>query len=170
MADEAVTFERLMRLIRAHHLGVLSTLDAHGAPHAAAVTYAASQTQPVLYAMTRSHLAKARNLQAHHEIAFVIPLERRLLRFVPPPTIQFQGTAEILVPDHPEARDTYGSFLTGRAILQMYAAMERRGDKRACFVRIRPGPVMLAYGVAVPIWELVRHMGRAIARVDVPQS
>ncbi len=48
--------------------------------------------------MTRRHLKKARNVVANPNVAMAVPLTRRLLWFVPPPCLQFQGTAEILDP------------------------------------------------------------------------
>jgi len=166
-ASSPLTFDELMRRLRARHFAVLATVDDQGAPHASAITYAASPRRMEFFAMTRRHLAKARNLRIHRDVALVVPLPRRVLRFVPPPTVQFRGTAEVLEPTDTEAQEVFRSFLLGRAILKMYAALERRGETRTCFLRITPGPVMFAYGVGVPVWRLVRRMDHGIARVEL---
>lgn len=50
----------------------------------------------MIYVMTRRHLRKARNIAHNARVSLVIPLTRRILWFLPPPTIQLQGHAELL--------------------------------------------------------------------------
>lgn len=111
---------------------------------------------------------KARNIMVNRNVSLVVPLARRLLAFFPPPCIQFQGTAEILDRKHADGTNAFGSFFLGRAILRMYDEFERRGETRACFLRIKPGPVMFTYSVGTPIWRLVNRMEGGLAKIEVP--
>lgn len=163
------TFEALMAALRKRSFAVLATADARGRPQAAGVVYAIAREGAAFYVMTRTHLQKARNVAENPNISLVVPLTRRVLGFLPPPTIQFQGSAEILPRDHAEGIETFASFLLGRVILREYAALERRGETRVCFLRIRPGPAMFAYAFRTPLWRLIGGgMQRGAARVEVP--
>jgi len=163
-----ITFEEVMRRLRRRSFAVLSTADDHGRPQAAGVVYAVSPQDAELYVMTRRHLMKARNIAINQNVSLVVPLVRRLLWFLPPPCIQFQGTAEILDRTHVDGTKAFGSFFLGRTILRMYEEFERRGETRVCFVRIKPGPVVFTYAVGAPIWRLINRMEVGIVRVDVP--
>src|SRR5262245_6986334 len=134
-----LTFEDLMQRLRRRHFGVLSTADAHGRPQAAGIVYSVARERTDFYAMTRTHLQKARNLVVAPHVALVVPLIRLALPYLAPPCIQFQGTAQILDRSDPNARTAFESFLLGRTILRAYRELERRGETRVCFVRIRPG-------------------------------
>jgi hypothetical protein len=162
-------FEEVMRRLQRRHFGVLATADARGLPHAAGVVYAVSPARPELYVMTRRHLRKARNIAVNRHVAFVAPMRAGALGFLPPGCIQFQGTAELLEHRHPEGTRAFETFFVGRRILQMYEEFERRGERRICFVRIRLGSEILAYGVGRPIWRLVDRMEQGLGRVEVPE-
>ena len=97
-AEPRVTVPVVLRELRSHNFAVLSTVDSEGRPDSAAVNYGVSAPgdELALYVMTRRHLRKARNIEGNPRIALVVPLPRRLLWFVPPPTIQLHGWAETL--------------------------------------------------------------------------
>src|SRR5262249_36611459 len=163
-----LTFEDLIQRLRRRHFGVLSTADAQGRPQAAGIVYAVSHERTDFYAMTRTHLQKARNLVVTPHVALVVPLIHLAVPFLPPPCIQFQGTAQILDRSDASGRAAFESFLLGGTICRAYRELERRGETRVCFVRIRPGPVMFAYAVPTPLWRLVADMERGAAKVVVP--
>ena len=97
-----------------------------------------------------------------------MPLTRRLLWFLPPPCIQFHGTAEVVDRTDENGIETFGGFFMGRRILKMYDELERRGDRRTCFLRIRPDPVISTYMVGYSIWEMSRRMEIGVAEVEIP--
>ena len=111
---------------------------------------------------------KARNIRANPNVSLVVPLVRRLLWFLPPPCIQFQGTAEILDGRHAGGTEAFESFFLGRTILKMYEEFEQRGETRICFLRIKPGPVMFAYAVGSPIWHLINRMEGGLTKIELP--
>jgi hypothetical protein len=165
-----VTFERVLAELRKHHFAVLSTVDKDGTPHAAGVTYGAAhaRSELVLYVMTRRHLRKASDIAHRPQVALVVPVEHRLLRFLPPATIQLHGRAEIL--DWTDAAGTavFRGFWLGRRILAAYRASHRRGETRICFLKIAIDPVITTYMVGFSVWELRRRMERGAAQVLVP--
>jgi len=165
-----VTFDRVLAELRNHHFAVLSTVDEDGTPHAAGVTCGTAYAgrDLVLYVMTRRHLRKARDIVRRPQVALVVPVERRFLRFLPPATIQLHGRAEILDWTDGAGTDVFRGFWLGRRILTAYRASHRRGETRICFLKIAVDPVITTYMVGFSAWELRRRMERGAGRVLVP--
>jgi hypothetical protein len=165
-----VTFERVLAALHNHHFAVLSTVDEDGTPHAAGVTYGTAYAgrDLMLYVMTRRHLRKARDISRDPRVALVVPIEHRVLRFLPPATIQVHGRAEILDWTDDAGTDVFRGFWLGRRILAAYQAAQRRGETRICFLKIVVDPVITTYMVGVSAWELRHRMERGAARVLVP--
>lgn len=120
-----------------------------------------------IYVMTRRHLQKARNIAANPAVSLVVPLMRRLLWLLPPPTIQLHGRAEILDWTDEEGTDVFRRFWMGRRILEAYRASHRRGETRICFLRITPDPLVYTYMVGSHIWELRRHMESGAGKIVI---
>lgn len=166
------TFDRVLRDLRKRDFGVLSTVTPEGRPHSVGVVYGVALAgRPFqLYVMTRRRLRKARNVVENPDVSLVVPLTRRLLWFVPPPCVQFQGRAEVLDREDPGGVETFRSFAMGRRILSMYEEFVRRGETGVCFLRITPDPTMSTYMVGHSLWELMRRMETGIERVPVPRD
>ena len=169
-AADNVTFDRVLSELRRRDFGVLSTVSPDGRPHSVGVVYGLSLPgRPFqLYVMTRRRLRKARNLAENPNVSFVVPLTRRLLWFLPPPCVQFQGRAEVVDRNDAGGTEVFRSFATGRRILSMYEDFARRGESGVCFLRITPDPTLSTYMVGHSIWELMRRMETGIERVRVP--
>lgn len=169
-ASSTVTFDRVVSELRRRDFGVLSTASPDGRPHSTGVVYGVTpRSRPLqLYVMTRRQLRKARNASENPNVSFVVPLTRRLLWFLPPPCIQFQGRAELLERDDPGGVETFRSFAMGRRIVAMYEEMAGRGETGVCFLRITPDATLSTYMVGHSIWELMRRMESGIERVRVP--
>jgi uncharacterized protein YhbP (UPF0306 family) len=164
----ALTYEVVLKQLRKRSFAVLSTADESGRPHAVGVEYGVSPKGDSIYVMTRRQLKKVRNISANSHVAVTVPLTRRLLWFLPPPSIQFQGMAEILDQTDEEGIRTFNSFFMGRRILRMYEEFARRGETRVCFIRIVPAAEMSTYMVGHSIFELMRRMEVGIGKVGVP--
>ena len=65
-----------------------------------------------------------------------------LLWFLPPPTIQLHGQAQIVDWTDEEGTDVFRRFWMGRRILKAYRESHRRGETRICFLKITPDPVV----------------------------
>ena len=160
----------VLRHLRKQNFAVLSTISKDGRPHAAGVNYGVSRPgrDLVIYVMTRRHLQKARNIAQDPNVSLVVPLSRRLLWFVPPPTIQVHGRAEIRDWTDPEGTEVFRGFWIGRRILSAYQESHRRGETRICFLRITPDPVIRTYMVGSSIWQLRRRMESGVGKVVIP--
>jgi hypothetical protein len=165
-----VTGELVLRELRRRDFSVLSTTNEEGKPHSAGVSYGVSRPgrAVAIYVMTRRHLRKARNIARNPHVSLVIPLTRRLLWFVPPPTIQLHGRAEILDWTDAEGTEVFGSFWMGRRILQAYRESHRRGETRICFLKITPDPVVSTYMVGYSLRDVRRRMESGSATVVIP--
>jgi hypothetical protein len=168
-APSTVTFHSVLGELRRRDFAVLSTVTPEGRPHSAGVVYGVSLAgRPFqLYVMTRRRLRKARNVAENPNVSLVVPLNRRLLWFLPPPCIQFQGRAEVLDRDDRGGVETFRSFAMGRRILTMYEEMALRGETGVCFLRITPDVTLSTYMVGHSMWELMRRMEAGIERVRV---
>ena len=169
--EQRVTFDLVLRELRAHNFTVLATVNEDGAPDSAGVNYGVSAPgrDLALYVMTRRHLKKAQNIARNPRVALVIPLPRRLLRFVPPATIQLRGRAEILDWTDEEGTNVFRRFWMGRRILAAYEKSRRRqGETRVCFLKITLDPVIRTYAVGHSVWDLRRRMESAGATVLIP--
>lgn len=164
-----LTLETVVSELRKRDFGVLSTVDPDGKPHSAGVNYGVFLTQGKLslYVMTRRHLKKARNIAGNPHVAFVAPLTRRVLWFLPPASISFQGTAEILDWKDEESTKVFESFFMGRQILRKYEEANRRGETRICSLRITPESEISTYMVGYPVWEMSKRMESGQATVVV---
>jgi Pyridoxamine 5'-phosphate oxidase len=165
--DKRVTTELVLKELRKHDFAVLSTSDAAGNPHSAGVNYGVSgpDSAITLFVMTRRHLRKARNIAQNRNVSLVIPLRRRVLRFLPPPTIQLRGYAEIVDWTDAEGTGVFQNFWVGRHILQAYRESHRRGETRICFLRITPDPLINTYMVGSNAWLLRGRMEAGAAKV-----
>ena len=167
---ERVTAELVLNLLRKRDFAVLSTVSEEKRPHSAGVNYGVSRTGRdfAIYVMTRRHLQKARNIAVNPAVSLVVPLMRRVLWCLPPPTIQLHGRAEILDWTDKGGTDVFRRFWMGRRILEAYRASHRRGETRICFLRITPDPLVSTYMVGYHIWEVRRRMESGAGRVVIP--
>ena len=170
VSDERVTPEMVLTQLRRCHFAVLSTVRADGRPHAAGVSYGV--TRPgrdlAICVMTRRHLEKARNIAVNSRVSLVVPVVRRLLWFLPPPTIQVLDRAEIRDWMDADGSEVFGRFWLGRRILEAYQESHRRGEGRICFLKITPDPVVHTYMVGYGIWEIRRRMESGAGKVILP--
>ena len=165
-----LTADHVLGHLRKQNFAVLSTVGEDGRPSSAGVTYRMPGTgrEPVLYVMTRRHLQKARNIERNPDVSLVVPLTRRLLWFLPPPTIQVRGRAEILESTDEQGTRAYRGFWLGRRILEAYRRSHRRGETRICFLKITLDPVISTYMVGSSILEISRRMESGAAKVVIP--
>lgn len=172
MTYQRLTFGQVLAKLRRQHFVVLSTSDADGRSYSAGVTYGLSGSDGDIrfFVMTRRHLRKARNIAQNPAVSLVVPLTRRLLWFLPPPTIQVHGHAEILDWRDATGVDTFRRFWLGRRILKAYETSHRRGEQRICFLVITPDPVITTYMVGSNVLRLVNRMESGAATVVIPRE
>ena len=165
--SEGVNFDLVEREIRKRRFGVLSTVSQDGRSHSVGVLYGIStRDQPfVLYVTTDRRSKKARNITRNENVSFAIPLQRRILRFLPPNCVQFQAIAELIASDDEDANSAFSRSLVLRETLKLETS-----QRRAVFIRITPDPVVFTYGLGLSIIDLIRNIGGAAQRVRIPPS
>jgi hypothetical protein len=165
-----LTFDSVVKELRKRDFAVLSTVSEEGRPYSVGVNYGVSLPGAPfgIYLMTRRHLKKARNMVENPNVSVVVPMTRRLLWFLPPPSIHFQGTAEILDWKDEVGIRIFKSFFIGRQILRKYKAANGRGETRICFVRITPDEEIFTYMVGYPVWDISKRMDSGAANVRIP--
>ena len=167
----SLSFDAVTKALRSRDFAVLTTVGDDGRPDSVAVNYGVSLAGAPfgIYVMTRRHLKKARNIASSPNVSFLVPLTRRLLWFLPPPSLRFQGHAEILDGRDPGGIRTFQSFFMGRQILKKYEEASRRGETRVCFLKITPDHEVSTYMVGYPLWEMSKRMESGTMKVTVPQ-
>lgn len=161
-------FNAVERALRHQTFGTLSTLSERGRPHATGVVYAVSpKGEPlILYVTTRTTTRKVRNVRAHPDVAFVVPVPRRFIPGFPPRAVQFQGTATVVPGDHRRALCAFASSWFLRRILVAEQRIVTQGGD-LCFICIRPDSTVFTYGIGMSLWHNARQPRDAIGRVKI---
>jgi len=170
MTPVKVTFNQVERELRKRNFGILGTLSRKGRSHSVGVLYGVSPPNKslALYVMTGRDTRKARNIANNPNVSFAIPLPRRLLTFIPPNCIQFQGTAEIIPLEDEGGRQAFSATMILREILKYADKIAEVQNEKICFIRIYPDPVIFTYGLGVSWIELREHLENAASRVEIP--
>ena len=165
----SISFDAVERALRQRTFGTLSTLTERGAPHATGVVYAVSRPEEplALYVTTRTTTRKVRNLRAHPDVAFVVPVPRRFIPAFPPRAIQFLGTATVVAADDEGANKAFESSWFLRRILASEGRIVTEGGD-LCFIRIRPEGKLFTYAMGMSMIENLRRPRAAIGRVAIP--
>jgi hypothetical protein len=162
-------FAAIERALRRRTFSTLSTLTEQGRPHATGVVYAVSPAgEPLhLYVTTRTTTRKVRNVRANPDVAFVVPVPRRLAPGFPPRAIQFQGTASVVAGSDEGAIRAFSSSWFLRRILTAERRIVVQGGE-LCFLRVRPDSTVFTYGMGMSLFENVRRPRGAIGRAVIP--
>jgi len=172
MTFAKTAFEQIERELRKKNFGILGTVSTDGRSHSTGVMYAvSSQDEPLkIYVVTRTRNKKVRNIAKNPNVSFVVPLSRRLLSFVPPSCIQFQGTARIVDATDKAAIRAFESSYVLRMILRLESDIVTQHDDQACFIKISPDPTVFTYGLGISPLELGRRAAHAAAKVQIPSE
>jgi uncharacterized protein YhbP (UPF0306 family) len=164
-----ISFEAVEKALRQRTFGTLSTLTEQGTPHATGVIYAVSaKDDPLaLYVTTRTTTRKVRNIKAHPDVAFVVPVPRPLLPVFPPRAVQFMGTATVVSAEDDGAVRAFSSSWFLRRILETEQRIVTEGGD-LCFIRITPVRMLFTYGMGMSVLDNLRHPRQAIGRVAIP--
>ena len=168
-SSRQLSFDSVEREIRDRSFGVLSTISVDHRPHSTGVLYGvSSRDRPfALYVTTNRDNKKARNIGRNPNVSFTIPIPRRLLRFLPPHCVQFQGTAQIISFDDQDARNAFSQSVVLREGLKLEG---KHVGPKATFIRIRPDQTIHTYGLGLSFLELLRNIRNATSRVEIPSS
>ncbi|RDE15683.1 MAG: hypothetical protein C4K48_03645 [Candidatus Thorarchaeota archaeon] len=163
------TFEQVEKKIREKSFGILSTISPSGGVQSSAVQYAVSRREShfALYILSDGTYVKVKNIQRNSKISFVIPFPHHILRFIPAPTVSFQGTAEVLPFDDSVARAAY----SGRAQKRMVRFTEgSKYRKTAVFLKLTPIGKLTCFGLGIKLAEMMKDPLNARYTVLIPSE
>lgn len=145
----------IAKALRKKTFAVLATVSPAGRSHSAGVVY--DFVDGELWIHTMRDGRKGRNIAHNRHVGVCVPYRR--LPVGPPYTLHFQGVAELVALDDPQA---VAHHEAGRLdSITGHGAMEMDG---ACFVRIAPRGTIHSFGPGVPVLDLVRDPLRRGAR------
>ena len=138
----------IAKALRKKTFATLATVSPKGRSHSAGVVY--DFVDGALWIHTMRDGRKGRNIAHNRHVGICVPYRR--LPVGPPFTLHFQGVAELVPLDDPEAVRHYEA---GRLdSISGHGAMEMDG---ACFVRITPTGMIHSFGPGVPVLDLARN-------------
>ncbi|RLI58527.1 MAG: hypothetical protein DRO87_05480 [Candidatus Thorarchaeota archaeon] len=160
-------FASVEQQVRKKTFGILSTIDKSGRPHSTGILYGVSSpdTHFALYILAGANYVKVRNIRRDPRVSLVVTFPRYYLRFVPASYVMFRGTAEILPFDDHDGRAAF----QGSRILRMNLNMDV-DSKNLVFIRIRPEPHVVCYGLGIGLMEFRNHPENAGYSVTIPAS
>lgn len=148
----------IAKALRTNTFATLATVSPTGRSHCAGVVY--DFVDGAMWIHTIRDSRKGRNVAHNRHVGVCVPYRR--VPVGPPYTLHFQGVAELVALDDPEAVSRYKAGRFGS--ISGHGAMEIDG---ACFVRITPTGTVHSFGAGVPIVDLARdplHTGARSAR------
>ncbi len=165
MAGDRRDFSFIEAQLRRQTFGVLTTVSPGGQPQTTGILYGVSPPGAPLriHLLTERRFLKVRNIQRSPKVSFLVPYPHHFLRFVPASCISFQGIAEILPADDPEAR---ASFEVSR-ILRMNLEEGAKAEG-VVFISIRPTRSMHCYGIGFGLMEMARNPHALGYSVEIP--
>lgn len=138
----------IAKALRKKTFATLATVSPKGRSHSAGVVY--DFVDGALWIHTMRDSRKGRNLAHNRYVGICVPYRR--LPVGPPFTLHFQGVAELIPLDNPEAVRLHEAgrldSISGHGAMNM---------DRACFVRITPTGMIHSFGPGVPVLDLARN-------------
>ncbi len=150
ITNESPTSEhatKVLRIINRRSFCTIATTSSADRPHTAGVLYAPADGALWIHAMSTSR--KVRNIVANNAVAVCIPFRR--LPMGPPYTLHFQGRAEVVAMDDPEA-----SALLRSGKISKISGHGALDEPDGCFLRIRPTGAVHTYGPGARVIDLIR--------------
>jgi general stress protein 26 len=167
MASEQKRFDFIERAIRKKRFGVLSTISPKGWAQSSGVQYGVTprDSSLALHILTDKRYKKVRNIQKNPRISFTIPYPHYYLRFIPPATITFQGTAEILPFEDSEARKSF----TKKSLRRMIRFTEESVYREtAVFLKLNPLRRISCFGVGISLVKMMKDPEAGYYSIIVP--
>ncbi|MFX1538465.1 MAG: pyridoxamine 5'-phosphate oxidase family protein [Promethearchaeota archaeon] len=169
MALESKTFDFIEKEIRKKQFGILSTISPKEWVQSSGVHYGVSPKALnfALYILTDSRYKKVQNIQKQPRISFAIPYPHYYLRFIPPGTISFQGTAEILPFEDSDARKSY----TKSSLRRMVRYTEKSAYRdSAVFLKISPNKRISCFGLGVSLIKMMKDPEEGYYSILIPST
>jgi hypothetical protein len=100
--------------------------------------------------MTRAVLKKAKNIKRNPNVSFVLPFPHHVLSPLPKLYIQFQGKAEIISIDNPEAYRAFQRSIVRRSSMKHSLKL---GD--SVFIRVIPDKKIFSFEIGANVFQFL---------------
>ena len=153
MKKSQFDFKFVEKQVRTKSFGILTTLNQNGTPHTTGVLFGVANpsSKLSLYIATSLKYKKVRNIIKNPHVSFLIPFPHYYIRFAPSATVTFNGEAELVSIENSEIQDIFSKKRILRLILDHLNTEEK---KSYTFLRIKPYPKVLCYGLGQSILKL----------------
>ena len=148
-------YEIVYKYLRKKDFGIITTLSKTGYPHTTGVLYAISDFTEDLkfFIITGKKYQKTKNIMNDSKISFVIPFPHYIMRFVPPPMIQFEGNAELVEYDNNVHERL---FMRTRGLKTNLDFIDSNPDN-IIVIEITPNNKIHGHGIGIGMLELKKH-------------
>ena len=145
---------------------ILSTVNSKGEPHATGVLFAFAPANQSfhLYIVTSRKYAKTKHIKRNPSVSVVIPFPHHWFRAVPAPTIQFQGTAEIISIEDPLAVEY---FMRSKILKMTYEQILAASSEDAVFLRVTPKRFLYCHGVGIGLLQMRKDIKSGAYRIEL---
>jgi uncharacterized pyridoxamine 5'-phosphate oxidase family protein len=163
------TFSFIEKKIRNKNFGILTTINQDGTPHTTGVLYGVSPSSSKfsLYFLTSRKYKKVRNIKKNPNVSLIIPFPHYYIRFAPSGTVTFNGKAELTAIDDD---DVLGIFTKKRVLRLVIKEIESQNTKFLTFIRIKPNPKVLCFGVGINVLKLRKGHRQGGYSVKIPHE
>jgi len=169
MNGEKFTFSLVEEEVRKKTFGILNTINKDGSPHTTGVLYGVSSPTSgfSMYIVTSKEYRKTKNIINNPHVSFTITFPHHIFRFVPASTVTFNGVAEIV--DF-ENEEILGIFSQKRILRMITKNLDPEEKKDYVFIRIKPKPKVLCYGLGYNIFKLRSKHTEGGYSVTIPKK
>jgi general stress protein 26 len=170
MPKKKFDFPFIEKQIRSKTFGILNTINPNNSPQSSGILFGVSKPGDpfCIYLKTFKTFRKTKNIQSNPNVTFVIPVPHHILRFIPSSTIMIKGQAELVSTDSEEVIEAFNEKRILRMILQDLNDPEVK--KKTTFIRIKPKPKILCYGVGFNVIQLGRAHTSVSYSVKIPEE
>ncbi len=164
---ERDAFPLIEKELRKKTFGILTVLGRDGRPHSTGILYGVAPPEKdfALYMVTSRKYAKARYVQLHPDVSFVVTFPHRFLSSMPAGYVMLRGTAELRGLDDEDGQWAFQQRWILRKNMEMDALVEE-----AVFIRIDPDPIVFCFGVGVSLLKVMRDPSAGGYKVRVPDD
>ncbi len=169
MTKNKFDFPFIENEIRNKTVGILNTINPNDSPHSSGILYGVSKPEDefCLYLKTLKKSRKVKNIKRNPNVSFVIPFPHHYFRFIPAGTITINGQAELVPINSPEIIEIFSE----KNVLKMIVEdLNLEEDKETTFIRIKPKPKILVYGVGFNILKLRSSHTSVSYSVRIPEE
>lgn len=170
MSPKKKDYDFVLKNIKSKTYAVLSTISPKFYSHSSGILYGVSSSDKgfFFYILSDKRYVKVRNISINSKISIAIPFPR-LIRFIPPNTITFQGNAEILPFSTIEAVEVFKQNRILRRTLNNIPKLDKKEHQNHVFLKIKPHKKINCFGVGISLLKLMKDETIGAYSVNIPE-